>query len=392
MNFTFKTIAFLFLFTSQWATGQTTVPTINFIPDANFAPSADWDAHLPPIPDTGSARKIYSDIAVARDGRFFLIERKSKSILRFDAQGEYLGRFGGEGNKAHQFKNVPPSQIKIVDQRYLVVNTGQWGRLSIFNLEGEYLKEIKLDYPIRRFRVLPQNRLLILGWIMLKDGGYRDHVAILNLETQKTEKITHFEQKATTTIKNDKRVIGLHMSPGAGSTYILTTGEGDILISHSDTREIQRYQGATLMDTFTLPLSRPAISDADVKQYRTSAEEALKQLKLPDSTYVRIAATDFLSKPHPYYYHLETLPGHRLLAFILHEGSERRCHVLLLENTGRSLGEHVLSIDGYDPPYLSRGASHITFNGEWMYALVTKTRGGEKHFSIIRAREQTPSR
>ena len=376
--------------------GQTSLPEINFVPDPQFASSVDWDSQLPPIPASESAIDRYYHLAVADDERLFLIDRATKSILRFDAQGRYIGRFGGEGRKRHLFYNTPPNQVEVVGNRYVVVNSNFNGRLALFDLEGRHQKNIFLDYPISSFRVLADGRLLIKGWIQLKNFSSRDHIAILDLETQETEKVTvvynHEEARAESPIRIPYRDSYIVLEPtrnNRGKTYILTTEEGHILVGHSASPSIQCFQGTREIGTFTLPLSVPTLTEEDIEKYESSFTQSFKRLNLPDSLLKRIRIQDFMSKSQPYYYHLCTLPGHRLLAFKLHDGEERLCLVMREEGDAwQNLGDHLLKIEGYDPPFLSRGHTHLAFRNGWLYALVTQTDKGMKHFRIIRAKEK----
>ena len=283
-----KTIV-LVLTLAQMAQGQESLPEICFVPDPQFGTSVDWDESLPPTRATESAVDYYYNLAVADDGRLFLIERDTKSILRFDAQGRYLGRFGGEGRKAHQFYNVPPNRVEVVGDRYVVVNANQWGRLALFSLEGRHLRNIFLDYPISDFRVLADGRLLIKGWILLEGGGSRDHISILDLDTKQTETITavdHEKKQASVMIHVpdlDSQIIVEYPRNSSSRTYILATEDNGILVSRSSTPKILRYEGTKPTGTFTLSLARPPVTPRDRGQYQQSLKASLRRAELPDS-------------------------------------------------------------------------------------------------------------
>ena len=80
-------------------------------------------------------------IAVAPDGRFFVADGYGKSYVhRYDAEGNYLGSFGGNGTEPGKMRT--PHGIRI-DTRSgepkVVVADRENGRLQTFDLEGNLL-------------------------------------------------------------------------------------------------------------------------------------------------------------------------------------------------------------------------------------------------------------
>ncbi len=88
-----------------------------------------------------------TSICVADDGRFFVADGYGKSFVhRYDADGKYLGSFGGYGTEPGQMRT--PHGIWLdtrADKPRLLVADRENNRLQLFTLEGEFLEVIHGD-------------------------------------------------------------------------------------------------------------------------------------------------------------------------------------------------------------------------------------------------------
>jgi hypothetical protein len=94
----------------------------------------DWTSNLP--------EGLFfegGNIAVAPDGSVFVSNGKRHTIFKFDASGKFVKDIGRHGQGPGDLTN--PGHLSILDGKYLVV--GEYatsGRISIFNLDGEFVK------------------------------------------------------------------------------------------------------------------------------------------------------------------------------------------------------------------------------------------------------------
>jgi DNA-binding beta-propeller fold protein YncE len=91
-----------------------------------------------------------ADMAVDGLGNLFILNSSGYEIYRFDPQGNFVDRFGSQGEEPQQFSN--PSSLAIDGKGRLFVfdsNNGYW--LKVFDPSGTYLESLawpdELTYP-----------------------------------------------------------------------------------------------------------------------------------------------------------------------------------------------------------------------------------------------------
>lgn len=133
---------------------------LKLISAENFGAETKWD--------NPSLYKITS-IAVAMDGSIFAAVSKQHKIFKFDNNGKVLFQFGQKGQGPSDL--LYPGNLSILDNKYLVVcEYASNRRISIFNLNGKFLKIIRTSYPVISAVALKNNKIAVLTTFYLQNS------------------------------------------------------------------------------------------------------------------------------------------------------------------------------------------------------------------------------
>lgn len=86
-----------------------------------------------------------SDVAVAKDGRIFVLDGVNHKIKIFSPTGEYVTSFGQKGSAGGQLRY--PLGIDIDDKGNVYIADSGNGRVQIFNSSGDFIA--KIDIPAK---------------------------------------------------------------------------------------------------------------------------------------------------------------------------------------------------------------------------------------------------
>ena len=177
---------------------------VKLIPDTEFGKANNWDEVF----------KTYNDIMY----RTHVGERKSLIILDDGSfiVNNYYRDFFTKFNPDGKFEK----EFSVVNSKGETMETPvSYGVLN--NLEGNFLKTLKLDYMARQIIPLPDKKLAVVGWVIWSDRT-RDFVSIVDYETNE-EKIIwdHFVErddskiiKVKVPMKNGKENFLSYLSSG----------------------------------------------------------------------------------------------------------------------------------------------------------------------------------
>jgi len=233
---------------------------IRLTPDAEYAKNIDWNKLFPDYNQTAGSRAIglYKQIVVAPDGSVFMSHRTRHSITKFDKNGNFMKEFGKKGGKNPSDFIYMPSVEGILDGKYLYT-TAVDGRMHFFDLNGLWVKTIKLKYMPLGSIPLKGGKIALLGYVPYKGEQSRNMVSLLNFADGKEKVITsEFEPYGT-----EKKIIinpimytddtgkvqkGPMIScslPLADPMYsrvrLATTTTGNLVTAHPETGEIIIY-------------------------------------------------------------------------------------------------------------------------------------------------------
>jgi len=165
---------------------------IKLVPDPNFGKGTDWDIYFP---------QGIKDIAFAKDGSFFATGMGNKAchcIYKFDRSGKFVKKIGRKGRGPGDLYH--PGALSILDNKYLLVAEYATNRrISVFDLNGNFVKIIKTSEPVFDVVGLKGDTVLIATFSSRKSGNlviFSHNFYIRNIVTDKEKKILILKDKS----------------------------------------------------------------------------------------------------------------------------------------------------------------------------------------------------
>jgi len=121
--------------------------TIKIEPDPQFGLGVPWDMMFQAADTT---------LALLPDGSFFRGAEKEGRIHKFDPSGVLIKSFGQKGQGPGDLQAI--RNLGILDEKYLLVNEGA-NRLSVFDLDGRFVKIIPSEPSIYALTILGKNKI-----------------------------------------------------------------------------------------------------------------------------------------------------------------------------------------------------------------------------------------
>lgn len=290
--------------------------------DPAFGRGADWDAML---------FDGYHDIAVAPDGAVFVANSHRDNIQKFDAAGKLVLTFGKKGQGPGDLQT--PGSPGILDGRFLVVSEyATLHRISLFDLNGKFVKVLKTERPVFDVVPLRGNRVAYLSWKSLPAKGARVAGAQLSpMEFQVAVKdvATGVERAVWNAMGS---TAWIHLATGGavsfgqsyrGTPVISATLEGDLAVGFTSAARIEIFSplGEALRG---IPLDIPAVPvrPEHIDRYRKSVLEDNDRRGSPSSMRTAVAKADFsvfFAAVLPFYRDLRVDSEGNFLLFLLDE-------------------------------------------------------------------------
>ena len=249
----------------------------------------------------GSATGKHKRIVVAPDGSVFMSHRSKHEIWKFDKNGNFLKKFGKKGSRQDQFLFIPEVG-GVLDGKYVFTFDNQ-GKVKFFDLEGNFVKMLQINYMPLEIIPLKNSKIAIVG--------YADRKTILVIKNYNTgkEKIILTEKD-----KTDDGSININMPKGGMLSWslplthssltryrIATSKNGNLIVASPENGIITEYStdGVKLKE-FNLNITPLKITDEDINSYYETAlknivkfEEQLKKKKNYTETDVKNVMTQY---------------------------------------------------------------------------------------------------
>ncbi len=235
----------------------------------------------------GSETGKHKRIIVAPDGSVFMSHRSRHEIWKFDKNGNFLLKFGKKGTAADQFPYIPDAG-GILDGKYFFTSDCQ-GRLKFFDLNGKFIKMIRLDYMPLEIIPLKNSKLAIVGYtsgkdiLVIKDFNTGKEKFILNETENKDDGSIKINMP-----KGGMMLFALPLTHSSLNRFrIAIAKNGNLLVASPKTGIVTEYstEGIKLSE-FNLDITPLKVSDEDINSYYETAlkniakfEEQLKKNK-----------------------------------------------------------------------------------------------------------------
>lgn len=369
-------ISLLFTLTLNLAAQQIdfTSKTIKLIPEKSYMTNADWKAifYNDSKKDVPTKVGLNKQVRIAPDGSVFISDRSNFTITKLDKTGKVIKTFGKQGWNNGEFANNQDMDCIFRDE-LLVVSDNQ-GRINFFDLDGNFVKLITIDFMPNRIFALNSGKLIVYGFVPWK--GHSKHLlAELDYETgtykQFYETMVPYDKVKRITIQTDKGVIGVGTPYSAASTKIRVTPNDQIIWAKNNEDKVTVLSiksGKWETSEFKVGIKTIPIEESEKEEYYQKFKQQLID-KGHDPKYAeQIKEPGFYPDHLPYYYNLIVDNASNSLFFIY--TNENKDHLFQAYSVeGKFLGESEFKIDGYD---LMSKLGHFTFKDGYVYTLALK--------------------
>jgi hypothetical protein len=274
---------------------------IKLVADASYAKNADWEKQFSDFDQTAWGKPVgsYKQIVVAPDGSVFMSHHTRHSISKFDKNGNFVKEFGKKGGKSPADFIYMPSVQGILDGKYLYT-TAVDGRMHFFDLNGNWVRTIKLKYMPLGTMPMKGGKIAIIGHVPCGNGS-KNIVSLLNYSDGKEKIISStFELYASSDEKmikinpyfyKDKdgkeQRIGNWIScslPFSHPSYyrvrFATNSVGNLIAAYPSTGEIAVFDNTgKKIRQFKADLKPEIITKEDREEYYQNAANSLKKLE-----------------------------------------------------------------------------------------------------------------
>jgi hypothetical protein len=209
--------------------------------DAAFARGADWEAML---------FDGFQDLVVSPDGSIFVANGRQHTIQKFDPSGRLVATFGRHGQGPGDLQN--PGSPGILDGKLLAVSEyASLQRISLFDLNGKFVKIVKTQGPVFDLVPLKGNRIAYLSQKSSLAPGTRlgagarltpaeARVAVLDVDGGPERTVWKADISIDSVILGTGGAIGIGDSL-TGTPFIAATADGDLAVGFSAETRIDLF-------------------------------------------------------------------------------------------------------------------------------------------------------
>jgi hypothetical protein len=222
-------------------------------PDPSFAPGTDWGALF---------QNKFLFLKAAPDGTIFVSDNRDHRVLKFDASGRLILKFGRHGQGPGDFHY--PGFLSILDDTTLVVGEYTTNRrISLFDLDGAFRAVLKTRYPAFRPTALRNGKIAYIG--RSAGPGRQDAGMFLPTDVHRVIIIdaatgVEKEVESFTSSLNEIR---------DGAVVIARSGGGDLLVGATTSPEIRIYDPeGRRKGTVKLNIDRVPVTKAVAEAYQ----------------------------------------------------------------------------------------------------------------------------
>lgn len=373
VKFTWVLLCFVYVANANSQNINYNSSAIILVPDESFLPNANWEKLL-----YGNTNELFINgnmkiqIAVAPDQSIFICDRADYSISKLDKSGNVISTFGKKGYGNGEFANNPKIW-GILNEKLLVVSDAQ-GRINFFDLNGNFVKLITIDFGIMEIYPLSSGKLIIYGHVPMKTKS-KQLLAELDYNTRKYKQIYYtYEDYADVGIQIPIKGGGIYVwkKPFSnGDIFTAVTNEGKLIFSQNNEDIINVFtpdNNDYLQSQFEMNIPPIKVDDKAIAEFYENMKTSLKNRGL-DTTYAeKIYEKGFFPNQLPYFYNLMVDRQNNLLLFI-YTNNDKDYAFRAYSTDGKFLGESEFKIEGYD---LLLNKSPFIFMNNSIYAIALK--------------------
>jgi hypothetical protein len=282
--------------------------TLKLEADKTFGSQTDWESLF---------YNMYKSIVLGPDGSIFVSNSRQHAIFKFSPSGKFIARFGRKGQGPGDL--YYPHEITVLDNRYLVV--GEYAsvrRISLFDLEGKFVKVLKTTRSCFSPLALQENRIAYLSYHFNKENVKEVKVWVKDVETGKEILITSTEISLGNFVKA-KNNYTISFDSHLGELFIAGTGAGNLLVGISNTPAIDIYSPlGKRLRSFRLNIQPDLVTSRYIKQYKEAYMADISKNRAARPYLDLIGKTSFdkgFAKYLPYYRDILVDSAGRIVVF-----------------------------------------------------------------------------
>ena len=264
---------------SQFYTNE----TVKLEEVSGFAETNDWNNLFSDYNDQWRGKETgkIKHMVVAPDGSIFMSHHTHYEIWKFDKDGRFLKEFGTKGNGKGQFI-MRPKVEGVLGGKYLYTTDVQ-GRMLFFDLDGNYVKSLKLDYMPLRTVPLNDMKIAIYGHVPWKNNTTKRIISIKDFDSgsEKTvwEEISDGSMNIIELSNGKKMYAQLNFSTRSVTRFgIAASSEGNLIVASNKDKTVSEFSTeGNKVRTFPLNTEPVEITDADIERiYNTQVANFTK--------------------------------------------------------------------------------------------------------------------
>lgn len=341
---------------------------LRIVPDPGFGAKTEWD----------SIFKMGTDVwtAFRPDGSFFRTAWADGLVHEFDAAGNLVKTFGRRGQGPGDLQM--PGALDVLDGKTLVVNDGGNRRLSLFDMEGHFLKTVKIGegggptISVMTLVAIDGNKIACT----LYEGrdapegviAARYRVLVKDLESGRETELAVFDWEKP---RSKFMVRVMEWEP---AVTLAKAGPGRVLVACSGSPEIAVYSSSgQKLSSFRLATERTRTEWKHL-EFAMNADRDPKSFSFVARNRADIKLIEYL----PYFSRLALDAAGTVLVYDFNAARfSRDVSFQAFSLDGRLLASAKIDLAGYDP------VMPLHFWKDFAYGYLTKT-GGDEAFAFSR--------
>ncbi len=362
---------------------------LKLVPETSFLSNADWKALFHDESQTNAAEKagLMKQVLVGPDEQIFISDRNTFTITILDKTGRVVKTFGKKGGNPGEFANNQDLD-GILNDKLLVVSDNQ-GRINFFDLQGNFVHLITIDFMPLGVYPLKSGNLIVWGHVPVAGNQSKSVLAEVEYTSGRYkvfyENVKPNERPSIITVPKDKNLIAFGAPYSAGREMIRVTSDDRVILADNSSNKIALYTkiaGKYQKSEFTINTEPIKIGEQEKEEYYQKLKERLQKNGMDVSYAEKAKAEGFFPEYLPYFYNLVLDDKNNSLFFIYTNQKNEDYAFQAYSIDGKFLGKSEFKIEGYD---LLSNMRSFKFTDGFVYTIALK-KGEESPLRILKCK------
>jgi hypothetical protein len=349
---------------------------VKLVPESTYLPNADWGSLFYDASQSDAASRIgvMNEVAIGPQEQVYVCNRGNYTIQILDKTGRVTKTFGKKGYKNGEFAGNPYLR-GILNNKLVVVSDNQ-GRINFFDLQGNFVKLITLDFvPLDIF---PMNSGNLIVWGSVPVSGCRNKsvIAELNYDTGKYsviyEKTQSNDQPGIIQTKKEGMLISYAAPYVRNQQMVRVTSNDRIILADNISKTVKVFSkesGRYKESSFDLQMEQLKVGAEEKQEFYQNFKKQLENDDLDVSLAEKVKAPGFYPDYLPYFYNIILDDQNNALFFLFTNEQGQDYAFEAYSPEGILLGKSEFTIEGYE---LLSQMEHFHFVGGFVYTLALK--------------------